>query len=291
MKIGVIGISNGWSSQQLAEAVRVRTGQCPLIDLGEVRLDLDRDELVYHDHNLLDFDALLIKKIGRHYAPDHLDRLDILRYARDRGVQMFSDPTRIARVLNRLSCTVSLRLADIPMPPTVITENPKEAFAAVERFGRAVFKPMFSSKARGMQIIDAGPGAMDEIEEFKESGHAIMYIQKMVALPGRDLGVAFLGGEYLGTYARVGNDSAWNTTVHAGGRYESHEPPDHIIELAKRAQAPFGLDFTCVDVAETDAGPIVFEVSAFGGFRGLLEGCGIDAASKYTDHVLGKIES
>jgi len=39
----------------------------------------------------------------------------------------------------------------------------------------------------------------------------------------------------------------------------------------------------------TDEGPIVFEVSAFGGFRGALEGSGIDAAGAYADYALRKI--
>ena len=78
-------------------------------------------------------------------------------------------------------------------------------------------------------------------------------------LPGRDLGMVFLAGEYLGTYARVPQTNAWNTTIHSGGRYAAHEPPPEIVELAERAQAPFGMDFTTVDVAETAQGPIVFE--------------------------------
>ena len=49
------------------------------------------------------------------------------------------------------------------------------------------------------------------------------------------------------------------------------------------------MDFTTVDVAETPDGPIVFEVSAFGGFRGALEGAGIDAAGSYTDYVIAKL--
>jgi ribosomal protein S6--L-glutamate ligase len=41
-----------------------------------------------------------------------------------------------------------------------------------------------------------------------------------------------------------------------------------------------------VDIALTDQGPVVFEVSAFGGFKGALEGCDIDAASVYADYIL-----
>ena len=56
--------------------------------------------------------------------------------------------------------------------------------------------------------------------------------------------------------------------------------------MAFRAQELFQMDFTTVDIAETDDGPICFEVSAFGGFRGGLEGTGIDVAKHYAQYVL-----
>jgi tetrahydromethanopterin:alpha-L-glutamate ligase len=59
--------------------------------------------------------------------------------------------------------------------------------------------------------------------------------------------------------------------------------------MATRAQALFGMDFTTVDVAETSDGPVVFEVSAFGGFRGAKEGIGLDAAARYADYVLEQL--
>ena len=126
--------------------------------------------------------------------------------------------------------------------------------------------------------------------EFKREGNPILYVQKLLPLPGRDLGVAFLGGEYLATYARQAGGDSWNTTVREGGEYAQVIPGDGIIELAERAQALFDLDFTSVDVAETEEGPMVFEVSAFGGFRGLMEGCEIDAAELYAEHVVARTE-
>ena len=53
--------------------------------------------------------------------------------------------------IDRLACTVTLRLGEIPLPPTVITEDIDQAAAAVERFGTAVLKPLYTSKARGMR--------------------------------------------------------------------------------------------------------------------------------------------
>ena len=108
----------------------------------------------------------------------------------------------------------------------------------------------------------------------------------MLKLPGRDLGIAFLGGEFVGAYARVKASDAWNTTIHSGGHYQAYEPTPEIIEVARRAQALFNLDFTGVDVVETEQGPMVFEVSAFGGFSGLRDGCKLDAVARYADYAI-----
>ncbi len=116
-----------------------------------------------------------------------------------------------------------------------------------------------------------------------------MYIQKKIEIPEYDLGVSFLGGKYVGTYSRCKNKDSWNTTILAGGKYEQYYPTDDIIMLAKKAQDLFGLAFTCVDVALTADGPFVFEVSAFGGFRGLKEGCNIDIAEMFVEYVLNQI--
>ena len=45
-----------------------------------------------------------------------------------------------------------------------------------------------------------------------------------------------------------------------------------------------------MDMAETEDGPVVFEVSAFGGFRGAKEGLGINVAERYVDYVLNKLD-
>jgi ribosomal protein S6--L-glutamate ligase len=61
--------------------------------------------------------------------------------------------------------------------------------------------------------------------------------------------------------------------------------------LGRRAQEPFGLTFTTVDIALTPTGPIVFEVSAFGGYSGALKGCGIDAAALVAEHVISEVSA
>jgi len=286
-KIAVIGVPGGWSSEGLADVVAAKTGNRWLVDLKHVALDLESGRVSDGRVDLHTMDALIIKKAGSAYSPHLLDRLEMLRYVAARGVKVFSDPLRIIRSLDRMSCTVTLAAAGIPMPPTAVTEDADKALAFVEVYGKAVFKPLYSTKARGMEVIERGPDAKDRILEFK-AANPVLYVQRLVDHPGKDLGVAFLGGEYLATYARAGAKGAWNTTTRAGGAYEPHTPTPEIIALAQKAQDLFQLDFTCVDVVETPDGAKVFEVSAFGGFRGLHVACGVDAAERYVEYVLAR---
>jgi ATP-grasp enzyme of GAK system len=306
MRIAVVGIPGGWSSEALADAVAQATGERLLVDLEDARLDLAAGSVLCGGSgssqvDLCSLDAVLIKKVAPQYSPDMLDRLELLRFVAGRGVPCFSDPSLILRLVDRLACTVTLSLAGLPLPPTTVTEDLSCALDAVLGYGRAVLKPLFTSKARGMVLLDAaslGRDAAALVLERFNAANRVMYIQQALDLRGQDLGVCFLGGEYLGTYARRkaadpapgGPGTGWSTSTASGGRYAAFDPPLEVIELAERAQKPFGLEFTCVDVALTDSGPYVFEVSAFGGFRGLKQARGLDVAELFTAHVLRQVK-
>jgi tetrahydromethanopterin:alpha-L-glutamate ligase len=288
--IAVIGVAGGWSTERLLDALEARTGRRVLIEMHDVIAEFagGHPRLVHPTIDLGSLDGVIVKKIAPVYSPDALDRVELLRVLERHGVRVFSRTRNIASLIDRLSCTIELQLGSVPMPATVVTESVGEARAALRRFGAMVAKPLYTSKARGMLLLRESDGEAElqaALEDFKRT-NPVMYLQQLVDIPGRDLGVVFLGGEYLATYARVRGGGSWSTSTRTGGRYEPHEPSRETLELARKAQALFELDFTCVDVVETPEGPKVFEVSAFGGFRGLAEACGIDAAAAYADHAI-----
>jgi ribosomal protein S6--L-glutamate ligase len=292
-KIGVVGLPGKWSTEKLADTVEEKTGYRLVIDMSQVELDLSSGQLIYKGHDLCQLDGMMVKKITAKYCPNTLDRLELLRIAEQSGVRVFSKPDHMIRLIDRLSCTVTMRGAGIPMPETCITEDIDAAMEAINQFGSAVFKPLYSTKARGMIVLDnslSEDKLRHTISSFRDD-NPMMYIQKKLDLQGSDLGLIFLGGDYLGCYARVSKNGSWNTTIHSGGRYEAYKPSQELIDLAHSAQQPFDMDFTTVDVALSSEGPVVFEVSAFGGFRGAREGIGINAAEHYVDYALGKLKN
>ncbi len=285
-RILVAGVEDGWSSARLVESFRDCGCDTLLVDMEDLSLDLPSDRLLWKGKRLEAIRAVVVKKVGGRYSPALLSRLDLLEHLQLRHeVPVFSEPAAMRLALDRLSCTLTLQRAGIPMPGTRITEDIALAERTVEEFGTAVLKPLYTSKARGMRLLRPGQDLRRDLRRYRESGNLVFYLQRFVQHPGRDLGIVFLGGEYLGAYARIPGGS-WNTTIHEGGRYAPVDPAPEVIDLARRAQQAFGLAFTGVDVVESEEGPLVYEVSAFGGFRGLMDSSGIDAARAYAEWVL-----
>ncbi len=292
-KIGVIGLPGKWSTEVLADEVEKQTGFRQVIDMALVSLDLAEGRLWFGDDDLSTYDALIIKKITRQYCPNTLDRLELLKFAQAKGVQVFSRPDNIQQLINRLGCTVKMANAGLPMPETVITEDLDMALDTVMRFQSAILKPLFSTKAQGMQQVNSGMKKSHIIRELKklQADHPSLYIQKTIEFGGRDLGLMFLNNKYLGAYARVGHKDTWNTTIHSGGHYAPATPEQNVIDLAFKAQQLFDMDYTTVDVALTDDGPKIFEVSAFGGFRGAHEAMNMNVAERYVQYILQRLQS
>jgi ribosomal protein S6--L-glutamate ligase len=290
-RIAVVGSPGKWSSECLADALHARTGFRAVVELSRVRFDLTSGSARAGDLDLAQLDGVMVKKLGSVYGPELQDRVELLELLCARGVRVFSPPAAMAQLVSRLGCTVALVNAGLPMPRTIVTEDEGHAVDAVLELGAAVLKPLYSTKAQGMRVVEAQSRApvAAQVREFRAEGNAVMYLQQRAQLGDRDLGVVFIGERYLGSYARVRGAGAWNTTTRSGGHYQRAEPGDEIIALADRARRLFGLDFTAVDVAISADGPIVFEVSAFGGFRGLEEGCGIDAAGAYADYAIEQV--
>jgi tetrahydromethanopterin:alpha-L-glutamate ligase len=291
LNIGVIGIRGAWSTESLSQQLQNKGAGGTVIELDEIGYELDALRFYHHQYALDEFDGFIIKKMGREYSPNLLDKLELLELMERRGHRFFSSPHCIRKMISRLSCTINLIENGIPMPPTFITANLEAGVNWVVENGPAVLKPLYSTKAKGMALLDSGDSARTEISALLARGEEIIYLQKKCDLSGSDYGLVFLGGQYIGSYARVSDGSTWHTTTREGGKYGKYFPSQEYIDLAEKAQRSFGLDFTCVDLAETkEVGPIIFEVSAFGGYKGLFESSGLDASDLLTDYVIRKLK-
>jgi ribosomal protein S6--L-glutamate ligase len=292
VNIAVVGQPGAWSTERLADALRAAGAGVAVVDLAACSLRLPDRRLFHRGEPLEKLDGAVVKKLG-----DTADgwsvqeRIVMLRHLEASGVPVLSAPDRLHVAVNRYRMTCELVRAGLPVPETTVTEDIDEAAAAVERFGSAVLKPLFTSKGRGMRRLEPSRELLVELESHRTDGVGPFYLQRFVKHPGRDLGVAVLDGRCIGAYWRVAAADHWMTTILSGGRYEKADLDPETEAIAVRAARHFGLVFTGVDLIEDSDGRFnVLEVSAFGGFRGLLNGCGVDAAPMLARLVLRQFE-
>jgi tetrahydromethanopterin:alpha-L-glutamate ligase len=292
VNIAVVGQPGAWSTERLADALRAAGARVGVVDLAACSLRLPDRRLFHRGEPLEKLDGAVVKKLG-----DTADgwgvqeRIGMLRHLEASGIPVLSAPDRLHVAVNRYRMTCELVRAGLPVPETTITEDVDEAAASVERFGSAVLKPLFTSKGRGMRRLEPSRELRSQLESHRDDGLGPFYLQRFVKHPGRDLGVAVLDGRCIGAYWRVAAADHWMTTILSGGRYERADLDPETEAIAVRAARHFDLVFTGVDLIEdTDGRFNVLEVSAFGGFRGLLNGCGVDAAPMLAHVVLRQIE-
>jgi ribosomal protein S6--L-glutamate ligase len=231
----------------------------------------------------------VVKKIGDVESPYIENRLLELKELETAGTLVISRADSIRAAINRYRMSWILRKNGIPMPRTIVTESIDEAEEAIDNWGLAVVKPIFTSKGRGMIILSGQSAVRLTLRRWQKSATGPFYIQEFVKHSGRDVAVATLGNDVVASYYRVAAPGQWQTTTRTGGYYEACQVSLEVQEMAIAAVRLFDLDFSCVDMVETKDGWQVYEVSAFGGFSGLKKAHGIDAASLYADHVLCRL--
>lgn len=286
--IGVVGVPGARSTEGLAAAFRARGVDSYVLPAEGLTHEVASGSITCGGHDLRDFAALAVKKLGDAGSPLVQVRATHLAAVEAEGVPVHSPAEAIAATVDRHRMTQRLGAAGIPLPETLVTEDPAAAAAFVRQVGAVVHKPRFGTKGRGMRLVESGPGLDDTLAAIAAEGGLPFYLQRFLAGVDRDIGVAVCDGAVIGAYYRVRGGHAWSTTTRDGGRYEACPLDPRLERLALRATAIFGLTFTTVDIVRHGGSQYVYEVSAFGGFRG-LEACGVDGAAHFAEAVLTRV--
>jgi tetrahydromethanopterin:alpha-L-glutamate ligase len=284
MKIGVAGIPGAWSTERLATSLRDAGAESFVFSLADVVHDLGCGHVEVCGRDLRGLAAVVVKKLDQSSPASRL-RLHPLRALESAGVRVFSPPDVIDRAMDRYRMTMILAEHEVPTPTTLSAGSGQAMVAAINAVGDAVLKPVYTSKGRGMFRVN---GQRDVLETMDGEPYLV---QRFVDAPGRDIGATVIGGQFVGAFYRVARDGEWMTTTSVGGSYAPCTLSDGGVEYAERAARAFGLAYTVVDLVELADDFLVYEVSAFGGFRGLLEASGIDAAALYARHVVRELSS
>lgn len=192
--------------------------------------------------------------------------------------------------------SLALRAAGVPTPRTALGLTPDAALAALDAIGYpAVVKPLVGSWGRlvtRVQDRHMATTVMEYLDALPTPQSRIVYVQELIAKPGRDIRVIVIGGDAVGATYRQGDRDQWRTNVARGAESRPCPLTPALATLAVRAADAVGAEIAGVDIVENEDGELsVLEVNhgvEFSGFQRAV-GAAADVAGRIADHVAERV--
>jgi len=290
MKMGLLTRNaKAWCSTQLVKAIK-RRGLDPVCfsfpDLvariscePQVTLDKDVDVL-----NALK--ALVVRPIGRGSLDEIIYRLDLLRRMERGGLPIINSPSSIEKAVDKYYALTLLEENDLPVPRTIVAEDPKKALKAFYELGcDVVVKPIFGSRGIGITRVSDAEVAR-RIFRSLAFVHHVLYIQEFIPHGTKDIRAFVVGDRVIAAMNRIAE--GWKTNVSQGARSVSIKLKGEVEDLALKAAQTLGCEVAGVDILEGPNGYVINEANSQPGFQALQSTTEVDVAGSIIDHVLNK---
>jgi tetrahydromethanopterin:alpha-L-glutamate ligase len=289
MRIGiVISDPEDWTARAIRASLTRRGAESVFLDFSLLASSIGRETtLLCSGIDLLDLDCLVVRDLGRRGAQDVAFRFETLQILEGFGLAVINPPEAIARAANKFAATFSLQKSGVPTPKTIITTSLDEAIRALHELGRAVYKPLFGYKGRGILLLKGGdPDDERRLLEIIER-QGLAYLQEFVASPSpRDIRAFVVGERVMGAIYRVAPAGQWISNLAHGGHPKPCALTPELEKLAVLACQATGTVYCGVDILETPDEPKFIEVNGTPSGKGIFEALGVDVTEAIAEYVV-----
>ena len=279
MRIGVFGNHDSWYVNELCQRGRQRHHSIVPLQFQDFSSQIcnGKVQLSVGEHALTELDVVLVRTMPPGSLEQVVARMDLLAGLEGLGVRVVNPPRALECAVDKYLTTQRLALAGLPVPSTMVCENAEAALVAFEQLGAdVVVKPLFGAEGRGIIRVSDPELAMRAFKTLERLG-AVLYLQQFVNGPGFDIRVLVLDGQVIGSMKRIPRAGDFRANISQQGTGIAHTPTDPELQLAHAAAAATGCLFAGVDIMyDRDLQPLLIEVNAVPGWRGLQKACGVD---------------
>jgi tetrahydromethanopterin:alpha-L-glutamate ligase len=286
MRFGiVVSDPEDWTARAIMAAFIKRGARADFLDFSELAASIGKGFSIQScDISLAELDGLIVRDVGRRGSEDVGFRFEALCALERLGIMVVNPTAAIARSANKFATTFALQCAGVPTPDTTITTSLDAASRALSEYGKAVSKPLFGYKGRGILMLTRGDE--DRLSEIIEM-QGMVYLQEFIeSSRPRDIRAFVVGDEVMGAIYRVAPQGQWITNLARGGRAESLQVTNDLRDLAVRASRAVGALYCGVDLLETKEGLKVIEVNGTPSGKGIFDASGINVAEAIADKAL-----
>ena len=295
-KIAILSSADTWHVEDLLRAAKLRKLSIEIADPEKLRAECPSQpgapQSIYSDKlELTKLDALLVRSVPGGSLEQVVYRMDVLHSLQAAGVTVINRPKALEAAVDKYLCLGRLQDAGLPVPRTLVCEDPDEAMEAFDALDKqALIKPLFGSEGRGILRPQNPDEAWSAIRKIA-SAQGVFYLQEYIDHGGSDLRLLVIGAEVAASMRRRAPPGEWLTNIARGGLGEAVETGEALENLAIRAAAAIGAEIAGVDILEgPDGVPRILEVNAIPGWRAISEVSGKDFSLAVLDYTLARIE-
>jgi ribosomal protein S6--L-glutamate ligase/tetrahydromethanopterin:alpha-L-glutamate ligase len=289
MKIGLLTRNpRAWCSSKIVDAIKERGIEPVPFRFHDISARVACKPIISIKRRidaLEDLKAVIVRPIGRGSLDEILFRMNYLRRMERLGLLVINSPSSIEIAVDKYYALTLLEENGLKVPETVVTEDPKKALDAFNRFGDVVIKPIFGSRGIGVTRVTDAEVAR-RIFRSLSFYHNVLYVQKFIPHGNRDIRAFVVGNKVVAAMYRISEN--WKTNVSQGAKTLAVKPSTEVTNIAVKAAQIIGCDIAGVDIMEGEEGYIVNEINSQPGFKGLQSTTTIDIAGAIIDHILTK---
>lgn len=294
MRLGIFAAIESTYARLLADAATQRGHQPLMLDFTSLQASARSGRLIWEcsGHDLRSLDAVIVRTMPPGTLEQVVARMDLLAGLEAAGIPVINPPKSLECAVDKYLTTQRLALAGLPVPDTIVCESAEAALAAWEQLGGdVVVKPIFGAEGRGILRISDRELAHRAFRTLERLG-AVLYLQQFLNGPCYDLRLLLLDGHLLGAMQRIPKPGDFRANLSQDGTAVPWTPSAEELLLARRAAETTGAIFAGVDLMHrSDLQPVVIEVNAVPGWRGLEHTCQVPVAVRLLEWIEHRVHS
>ena len=211
----------------------------------------------------------------------------IVRQFEVMGVVTVTRSLAIRRARDKLRALQILSRKRIPIPRTAFARRPADADGITAEVGGppVVIKVIEGTQGVGVVLAETRAAAVAVIEAFNHANLSFIVQEYVAEAAGRDLRALIVDGEVVAAMERRAHGDDFRANLHRGGTAVPMLLTADEKAIAVRAARVLGLGVCGVDMLRSQRGPVVIEVNASPGLRGIESTTGIDVADRIVAYV------
>ena len=269
-----------YSTRRLFEEAFKRNHNIKVYPPLDLSMQLDRNHRsIYFQGKEIPAPDCVIPRMGQH-KPAYI--LSVIRQYELMSSFSLNPSQAMDRSRDKFRSLQVLTQTSLGLPRTFFLDNEADIANAIAAVGGAplIIKASSGTQGKGVMLAESSRSAKSILESLLSRGTQILVQEFITESSGIDTRVIVLGDKVIAAMKRSSIGDDFRSNLHLGATSENTELSIEMEKSAIMAASALGLQFSGVDIVNSNRGPLILEVNPSPGLEGIENSTGKNIAEE-----------